>query len=276
MTTPPRIKYNAKANTSTNQMRKNLASNAGKYEFVGGGIANKPPCVVAGGGPSLKSSLEILRKWEGDIFGVNDTAGYLSDNGIPCYLFAMDASDIPYKRGPLVKGAVLATRCNPIQFEPYNDIRVFNMYEDDREYCVEGGGTATTRAPHLFLRMGYQKIVFVGCDGSMPLEGDSHIYGHQSYTDADNFIVRAGDTDYLTNISLYAQSNYLHTKILKHPSFLINASGGMLKGMIEHPDTWWVVAVGEPLKKKYVDLGYYGWVKRYEGDNKIWQPQQAV
>jgi len=270
---PPRIKFKAKANTTDNQMRKNFNANDGKYKFVGGGIGNKPPCVLAGGGPSLTYALDLLRKWDGDIFAVNDTAGYLSDNGIPCYLFAIDASAIPFKRGPLVKGAVLATRCNPIQFEPYNDIRVFNMLEDGREYGVEGGKTAVTRAPHLFLRMGYQKIVFVGCDGSMSLNGKSHASGHQEIAFKDKMIVRAGDVDYISNISFYAQNDFLHRKILKHPKFLINASGGMLRGMIEYPDSWWVVAVDDHLKKKYIESGFKFWNKAYVGGNKIWQPQ---
>jgi len=256
-------------------MRRNVAANDGKYEFVKGGIGNKPPCIVAGGGPSLKNALEILRKWEGDIFGINDTPGYLSDNGIPSYAYAIDASAKPFKRGLLTKGAVFATRVDPCQFEPYNDIRVYNMYEDNRFCGVEGGCTAAARAPHLFLRMGYQKIVFVGCDGSMSLEGKSHVSGHQDVAFTEKLIVRAGDVDYVTNTSFYIQTEYLFRKILQHPRLLINGSGGMLRGILQHPDTWRVVAIDDYLKQKYVDLGAMFWTKAYGGGN-LWQPQQAI
>lgn len=205
-----------------------------------------PPCAVCGGGPSLPLSLDVLRKWEGDIYGINDTSGYLSDNGIENYIYAIDPQWQILKTGPLTKGALYATRVHRRQFHfPKENIRVFDMLED-APGGIEGGCTAVCRTPLLLLRIGYTGIYYFGCEGSF--YDFTHITGTQKVALKNLIVVRAGGVDYITNAALLMQSEYLSGVISKYPQFLHNMSGGLLKAMLDYPDDWEVVAVSEDLK----------------------------
>src|SRR3970040_41887 len=45
---------------------------------------------VVGGGASAKIVLDYLRAYDGDVWGINGTAGWLSSNGIPATYFSID------------------------------------------------------------------------------------------------------------------------------------------------------------------------------------------
>jgi hypothetical protein len=87
-------------------------------------------------------------------------------------------------------------------------------------------------------------------------------------------IINADGRDYITNASLLMQSEYMLKVFRKYPMFFKCASGGLMKAMIQNPDTWSVRAVSKDLKKRYEDLGVHVWNKKYNPeDNKIWQQQ---
>lgn len=268
-----KLEFKGKCNTDRTEIDRNINLNVcwPKVEWC---IAKYPICAVVGAGPSLESKLPILRNWAGDIFAVNDTAGYLSDNGISSYLYMMDASNEKVRGGVNIKGAVMATRCNPVNFI-YKDIRTWDMLDDvclpGKFIGVEGGGSAPCRAPHLFLRMGYRGIAFFGCDSSF--YDTTHLSGVRP--EARNFliIVRVKKTDYITNAAMFMQAQWLSERIIKHPKYLLNFSDGLLKAMIENPGAWEIVAVGDDLRQFYKDSGVDIWNKPYERSrDKVWQP----
>lgn len=210
----------------------------------------------------------------GDIFAINDVAGYLSDEGIASYLYMMDAGPWRVKTGVNIKGAVMATRCNPINFI-YNDIRTWPMLEDvhipGRFAGVEGGPSAACRAPHLFLRMGYKGIAFFGCDSSF--FDMTHLSGARPEATDYVLVVRVGGIDYVTNAAMLIQAKWLSKTIARHPNYLYNCSDGLLKAMIENPGDWDVVAVGSDLKESYAREGYDIWTKPYrQKGEKVWRP----
>lgn len=265
-----RLNIIPKCNTGKKQIKKNVVASK-DCPKISWGVGTHKPCAVVGGGISTEQSLEILRKWPGDIFAINDTAGYLSQKGISSYVYSMDCSDILYHQGNLIKGALFATRVNPVQFI-YKDIRVWEMMEDSDGTGVGGGPTAASRAGYLFLRTGYMAVVFFGMDASF--YGDTHISGNQDAANSLMLIVRANGIDYITNASLLLQTGYLVEQIKEYPSFLINASGGLLKALIENPDTWEVVAIFKDFKKRYAKKGCKIWNTKYSSKGKtIWQPQ---
>lgn len=226
-----------------------------KFNRATWGILLHDTCAVVGGGASVDKHLETLRNWKGDIFAINDTAKYLSDNGISCYLLAIDGTDIPFKIGPLVKGALFASRVHKNQFDqfPFEDIRMFDMAEEDPVDGIEGGATAVCRTPHLLLKMGYAGICYFGCEGSFFKK--THVGGDRDDAFWNLVIVRADNVDYLTNAGFIIQNKYMADTLTQYPKFLRNFSGGLLEAMIKHPDTWEVVAVTEGLKKQYDDQG---------------------
>jgi hypothetical protein len=261
----------AELNVAGHEVLRNIKKSR-KYRRIKWAVMKYPPCAVVGGGPGLVSRLDELRAFKGDIFAVNDTAGFLSDNGIECFLYAIDASRHLFKIGPLVNGAIFGSRVNRKQFNQfeYDNVAVFDQGEDISGGIV-GGPTAVCRAPHLFLRMGYMQVWFYGCEACF--YDYTHVSGNQDVAFNDMMIIEAGGVQYLTNASMYLQTVWLAENIAKHHKFLINRSDGILKAFIENPDTWFVKAIGKDMKKQYDDQGATMFSKKFEvKEDKLWQP----
>jgi hypothetical protein len=173
-----------------------------------------------------------------------------------------------------VKGAIFASRCHREQFKQFKraDVRIFHMLEDGNPGEVEGGGTGVCRTPHLLLHMGYRGIYYFGCEGSF--YDVSHVTGKSDAALWNMMVVRAGGLDYLTNAAFVLQSEYLVKVMRKHPNLLHNASGGLLKAMLEYHDTWEVVAIRDDLRKQYQAQGVTAWSVEYDiKEHKIWKPE---
>lgn len=257
-------------------IKKNMDANAlANYQRVTYQVKYlRPPCAVVGGGPGLKYSLDVLRTWEGDIFGVNDTAAYLSKNGIACNLYSIDSTPVAYPTGILIKDAYLATRSDPSQFRPYSydNIYTFDIAEDGFG-GVQGGPTAVTRAPHLFLRMGYTGVVLFGCEACFSDLNETHVTGTQKVAYDNMLVIHADGHDFVTNASLFMQTQFLVDLINRHPQYIKNASGGLLAAMLADPD-WDCVAIGEDLKAQYESKGVYIFSKPFDArERAIWQLQ---
>jgi hypothetical protein len=208
------------------------------------------PLAVVGGGPSTLSHLGELREFA-DIWAINGTCQWLRSHGIDSILFSVDpGGDMP----PLCKGvdrAILASNCHPAAFDALEgkDVRIFHTFlrEDAgpeiitlrEKFAIVPGTTSACSAPLAALRMGYKKLVYFGCEGSF---GETT----HSFKDEDHesqVIIRAGGEDYRTNLQFYMQSEYLAKLCRLFPTFLEERSGGLLRAMSDHPDSWEVVAL---------------------------------
>lgn len=250
---------------------------ASKYPSVEWAAPNEalryPPAAIVGGGPGLPSQLETLRKWPGDIFGINDTAGFLSDQGIPCYIYSIDSIDEPFKIGPLVKGAYFATRVHRKQFTPFKNkiIRVFHMAEDNNGIGVEGGPTAVCRAPHLLLRLGYASVHVFGCESCF--YNVTHTGGNRSDAFWNMMIIEVGGMQYLTNGGFLLQVQWMVDYFKKYPQFIVNRSGGFMRAMELDTEGWSVVAISEDLRKQYVSGGVTAFNRQHTiEEDKLWRP----
>lgn len=271
-----RINFNIECNTDGETIRENIRKSeiyrAHRVRY--GKPLSLSPVALVGGGPSTAASLDILRQWPGDIYAINDTAGYLSDKGIPSFLYSIDCSRYPYKIGPLVKGALLASRCHRRQFTQFDrqDVQTFDLAEDFAG-GITGGPTGACRAPLLFLRMGYINVFLFGCDGSFGNLDMTHVSGFQKVAYDNMMFVQIDGVDYLTNASLTVQTEYLAKVLTKFPRYLTNASDGLLTAMVAHPDSWVVSAVTEDLKKKVEKKGTQYFFNEYRpAEHRVWQP----
>ena len=265
-----RLNITAVGITSEKDVKINL-KNSKDYRKATWGLARYPPCAIVGGGTSVKKKLTRLRKWQGHIYAINDTAGYLSDNGIRCRLFAIDGTKIPFKIGPLVIGALLATRVNKVQYKMFKkkDIRTFPMMEDDMKNGIEGGPTAVCRTPHLMIKMGYSKIEYFGCEGSFFAQ--SHVGGNRSDAKNNMIIVRVKGMDYLTNAAFMLQNQYLSGVLREYPKIYHDNSGGLLQKMMRYPDDWEVVAVTDDIKRQHEEQGSKIFTKPFDlTENPLW------
>ena len=250
-------------NLPANEAKINLKKSVG-YRKITRSCGTKQRCAVVGGGPSVKKQLNKLRKYEGTIYAINDTAGFLSDNGIPCYLYSIDGTKVPFTIGPLVKGAFLATRCSHIQYKQFKkkDVRAFEMREDNPKRGVEGGPTGVCRAPHLFLLMGHMGIDFFGIEGSF--FSQSHVGSDRSDARANMIVIRAGGVDYLTNAGFMIQNEFMMKVFKDYPKIFKNHSGGLLRAMMRHKKTWSVMAITKGLHDQLEKQGVKGWDKPYK------------
>ncbi len=250
---------------------------ASKYPFVEWGCLLYPPCAVVGGGPGLDSCLGALKNWKGDIFAINDTAGYLSDNGIASYIYSIDAIDVSYKIGKLVKGGIFATRVHPIQFKQLKkkSIRVFSMAEDNGGQGIEGGPTGVCRTPHLFLQMGYRAVVYFGIEGCF--YNTTHMGGNREDAFWNMMIIEVNGKQFLTNGGLLLQTQCMVDYFKKYPNFLVNASGGFLEAMLADSEGWDVIAVSGDLRNQYEANGCPVFSTPHDiEEDKLWHPPLAI
>jgi hypothetical protein len=204
------------------------------------------PLAVVGGGSSIRSNLDDLRAWPGDIWGINQTASWLISQGRPdATLFTCDPQPALARMTTGVQRALLADSCDPSLFDALTaaDVSVFELSS------FIGGPATATRAPMLALLQGYRHITFFGCEGCLE-ETSTHAYRDEQALEmyAYQLLVRAGDRIYRTTPQFYATTVYLADLITALPGFLAERSGGLLRGMLEHPETWEVIAYSRALR----------------------------
>lgn len=241
---PFRIAFQTKCVLPLETLRRNAALNANQPK-IGKRIPHGRKLAVVGGGPLLLESLDELRAWDGDIWGINMTAQWLNEQGIPATLFSVDPQPFETR----VANAVLASCCDPSVFAICDSVLAFDMIETHAD-GLTGGRSSATRAPGVSFQMGYLDVSFFGCEGSY-LER-SHV--DRNIEDACQFIVRAGGVDYRTCSQFIIQCEELSLLVRTFPDVYRNRSGGLLRAMIEHPDTWEIVAVSAAMKQHLEEL----------------------
>ena len=213
-----------------------------------------------GGGPSLPSCVAELRAFDGDIWGINDVAVWLATRGIAATFFTCDPSPPDMFDTEGLSRALLASLCHPDLRARFSEVDLFDMAETTPD-GITGGPSTATRAAHLALRMGYCDVTWYGCEGSFAVDVQ-HVY--QRERELSQVVIRCGDKEYVTNLQLMVQSECLAGIIEMAPGIFKERSGGLLRSMIEHNDTWEVVAVSEALKAQLERSGGRGYDTRYE------------
>jgi hypothetical protein len=207
------------------------------------GVPKGKPLAIVGGSPSIALDLEELRAWPGDIWAINYTANYLHAQGIPCALFTVDPGD-PVDPGPWdspVRKRLLATSCPSSMFT--EDSLAFDMVETHSQGFA-GGTSSATRAPWIALSLGYLDVSFFGCDCSY--ETQDHADRHEG--SERELIIRAGGQDYRTRPDFLVQCEEFAKLFTEFGSVFKNRSRGLVRAMLENPDTWEVVGVSPAMK----------------------------
>ena len=203
---------------------------------------------IVGGGPSIRTKLNKLRKWKGDIWAINATVGYLLSKGIRSTLVSVDpciltADDFRLHQG--AERALLAACCDPALFNAYVG-RVQAFYTRDNPlapFVAHGGNTTATRLPLLAIKMGYEDITFFGCEGSYA--ETSHV--HENRRSDKRIYILAGGVRYCTEPHMMLQDEWLAGLLTKYPDKVKEQSGGLLRAMCRHPD-WTVLGVSDAMK----------------------------
>lgn len=249
------------------QARINVAAGYPEVEFA---PPHDVPLAIVGGGPSAADALQELREWPGHIWGINQGASWLIKEGTkaPVWFFTVDPDDVFLQWIDGVERAILGASCHPKLFEAFRDkdVRLFHTRAIEGvtqpiEAPVDDGSDATpiscclmgpSSVCRVFLpaaMLGYTDVTFFGCEGS--IRERTHAYRDESRP--RQMVIRAGCVDHITTPDYYITTRFLANVMREFPK-LKEKSGGLLRAMLEHPDTWEVVAFSGAMRDR-VDPG---------------------
>jgi hypothetical protein len=118
------------------------------------------------------------------------------------------------------------------------------MYETDPEGII-GGTTTASRAFSLGIHQGFYDITLYGCEGSFTI-GQDHVDRNEMRQEM--VVIQAGDEHFVTYLDYLTQTETLANMIRLAPNVFKQRCGGLLEAMINHYDTWAIVAVSGALK----------------------------
>lgn len=249
---PYRLSLKGEGYVASEEVMRNVEANAG-VPMLSGRAPHSEKLAIVGGGNSARHNLDELLFWDGAIWAINGACQWLTQNGVESAFFTAD----PYPGKWVdtvdtdkIGSAILSTSCNPELFTKLGAkvIGAFHSEEQKPGGLFAGGGTTSVgRARPIALQMGYHDITFFGCEGSWKSDGRSHAYKDEVI---DALIVRAGGVDYVTNLQFMVQSQELAAVIMKFPNVFKECSGGLLRAMIEHADTWEIAAFSKELSDR--------------------------
>jgi hypothetical protein len=230
--------------------------------------AHDRPLAVVGGGPSAARALPVLQEWPGDIWAVNQGASWLSHVAAKARVWMFTVDPDPVLAEPIwttgVQRAILGVTVAPVLLNYFRDngkdVRLFNPHEAptnpetlEGDETLAGGPSSVCRTFVPAACMGYKSVTYFGCEGS--LEGrfdadgmfEAHTHAYRRETRPRQMIVRCGDKDFVTTPDLYLSTIALARFLREYPN-VKEQSGGLLRGMLEHYDTWSVVAVSDAMR----------------------------
>lgn len=256
---PLRIEVRGQLTVPLDQIDRNVAyaRSLGLPDFALADPHERPLAVV-GGGPSAAERLDELRAWPGDIWAINGTCRWLASHGIPSTFFSMDPGEDQEGLVEGVTDALVASSTDAACLDRLvaqgARVRLFAAaeHEPNAARLISGGSTTATRAPLLALAQGYRRVVYFGCESSFAQT--THAYKQEAWRGglpAELLLVQCGSERYVTSLQMYVQADQLALLIGTFPRLLEERSGGLLRGMIDHPDTWEVVGFSRPLKDKF-------------------------
>ena len=216
------------------------------------GSATEPAAIV-GGGPSLKSQIEKLKKFEGVIYGAGTVHDYLIENGIvPTYHVVMDPDvetfEFIKKPHPEVT-YLLASQCHQKTFDALKGYKIllwhsFNTVNDEGkpihdfnyERAIGGGDSVVLRAFPIAILLGHKKFSFFGFDCSFPLDcEDQHVYDYQHYRE-EPVSVEVDGRKYYTTPGLMIQLRSFITYITLSEGLEVSVNGDNLVAALCYRD----------------------------------------
>jgi len=210
-----KLKISARCCVEDSTMEENVRLSPDLPEPQGEG-----PLALVGGGHSLSDHIDELRTWPGDIWAINQTAGWCQEQGIDCYFFTVDPSTRTHE---FCSGeGVVHAHCNPLTFQGA-------VYKTTGS--IPGPNTVVAGC-FLGVKAGYRSIHIFGADSSY---GEtSHLYRNEPI---DGLVeVECGGDLYLTKLELILQAERLAEVIRDLPEFFENRSGGFLSALVKHGD----------------------------------------
>lgn len=236
-------------NTSDEAIHENIRINTRRSNRVlKAQPAHDRVAVLCGSGPSLKDSLELIRRWtfeRADVFAMNGAASYLAANGItPEYQVIIDAREETAQLVGPARDHLFASQVHPKCFEKMPSALVWNLQIDGiddlmpdgypEHFQVGGAASVGNTALCLAYAMGYRRLEIYGYDSSHR-NGKGHAF-HQAMNDGDPCaLVTFCGKEYLVSLTMKLQAEKFQktARELQQLGVTVNVHGdGLL------PDMW--------------------------------------
>jgi hypothetical protein len=186
---------------------------------------------IVGGGPSILDHVAELSAFDGDVWAINGAWRWCKDNGINARFFTVDPDPIVNRWIDGVDKALLCSRVDGKVFDRLREADVV-VFDVSSEGGVAAGSSTAMCAPVLAAAMGYDQVVFYGCESSYPKD-KSHAYAHE--VRADEMSVVCNGQEFRTAPDYYIQVQELSGVIREFPRHFSERSGGLLRAMIADP-----------------------------------------
>lgn len=170
---------------------------------------------IVASGPSATDYVDLLKEWDGEVWGINGAFVWLMHRGIkPTAFVGLDPEPILkdyLTQIPEYATYYLAAQVHPCVFDHLKDRNVKLWFAADSQVKfpsiavpVYGGTTCLGRAPNLAYILGYREVHIFGCDSSYT--NKSHVYGDKGEMPAGTFPIEMGGRTFLTNRQMLQQA----------------------------------------------------------------------
>jgi hypothetical protein len=169
---------------------------------------------IVASGPSASEYVDLLKEWDGEIWGINGAFEWMRVRGIkPTAFIGLDPE--PILKDYLIETPddatyYLAAQVHPEVFDHLSDKRVKLWFAADGQVKfpfgavpIMGGTTCLGRAPNLAYHLGYREVHIFGCDSSFTHK--SHVYGDAGYP-AGTFPLEMGGKVWMTTRQMLQQA----------------------------------------------------------------------
>jgi hypothetical protein len=170
---------------------------------------------IVASGPSATDYIDLLKDWDGEIWGINGAFAWLMHRGIkPSAFVGLDPE--PILKDYLIDTPdnatyYLAGQVHPAVFDHLEGKNVRVWFPADTEVkfpfgarLVYGGSTCLGRAPNLAYLLGWREVHIFGCDSSFTHK--SHVYGVQGEIPAGTFPVEMNGRAFITTRQMMQQA----------------------------------------------------------------------
>lgn len=213
-----KLRIDAKCCVDEETILRNTAMSSAWPDLKGSGHL-----AVVGGGASIKSNIDVLRNWDGDIWAINGAYWWCRDNGIDAYLYSVDPDPILKNYTKNADKVVLSQQCDP------------SAFIGRETFCIKGdlpGPTSATAASLGAINCGYTMVTWFGCESCY--YETSHAYEDRSPDDL--LKIKCNGEEFLTKLDLILQAEHLSRYILAAPHIFKEESGGLLRSMMGGTD----------------------------------------
>lgn len=178
-------------------------------------VPRKGKVAIVASGPSAAESVDLLKEWDGEIWGINGAFAWLMHRGVkPTAFVGLDPE--PILKDYLIKTPddatyYLASQAHPDVFDflAGKNVRLWFPADSGVKFPfgavpIYGGSTCLGRAPNLAYLLGWRDVHIFGGDSSYTAK--SHVYGEQGELPAGTFPIEMHGDVYMTTRQMLQQA----------------------------------------------------------------------